>query len=187
MRLQVCDYCDSKNPYHVHCETRLHGILACTFHRHLAERDVCAWFRRHGLVRQKDFLNRHPEVTSISINVPRSQGPPTPNGNISEEPWQFLQKMEGQWVIYVLFKEPTGELKNKYVKLTDFDQSGVYDDTIQEWLTTLDDFYKEEEELNTYAVQAGREKETPIIPGIAPVYSNGVVVGQVIMTPDESL
>jgi hypothetical protein len=95
--------------------------------------------------------------------------------------------MEGQWVIYVLFKEPTGELKNKYVKLTDFDQSGVYDDTIQEWLTTLDDFYKEEEELNTYAVQAGREKETPIIPGIAPVYSNGVVVGQVIMTPDESL
>ena len=90
-------------------------------------------------------------------------------------------------MIYVLFKEPTGELKNKYVKLTDFDQSGVYDDTIQEWLTTLDNFYKEEEELNTYAMQGGREKDAPIIPGIAPLYSNGVIVGQVVVNPDEPL
>ena len=132
-------------------------------------------------MRQQDFLKSFPEVANIKINVPRSQGSLTPDGNLSDEPYQFLQKAEGAWMARVLFTEPNGEIKNKYVKLRDFDKSEVPEETIEKWCSTLDDFYREEWEQNASAKNAGKEKIDPYIPGIAQVYSNGVVVGNAFM------
>jgi hypothetical protein len=157
--------------------------MACKLHYHLALRDVRAWFRAEGLVRQEDFLKDFPEVASITINVPRSQGPPTPDGNLSDEPHQFLQKVEGFWMIRVLFIEPNGDIKGKYMKLRDFDKSEVPEETIEEWSMALDDFYREEWDQNACAKNAGKEKIDPYIPGIVQVYSNGVVVGNAFMPP----
>lgn len=177
----MCDYCESPRNYNITCETRLHGLMVCELHHHLALRDVRAWFRAEGLVRQQDFLKSFPEVANIKINVPRSQGSLTPDGNLSDEPYQFLQKAEGAWMARVLFTEPNGEIKNKYVKLRDFDKSEVPEETIEKWCSTLDDFYREEWEQNASAKNAGKEKIDPYIPGIAQVYSNGVVVGNAFM------
>lgn len=134
-------------------------------------------------MRQEDFLKNFPEVASIKINVPRSQGPPTPDGNLSDEPHQFLQKVEGSWMIRVLFIEPNSDIKGKYMKLRDFDKSEIPEETIEKWSMALDDFYKEEWEQNAYAKSAGKEKSDRHVAGIVQVYSNGVVVGNAFIPP----
>lgn len=182
MRVQLCDYCESTCDHHVVCESHLHGILACKFHLHLAQRDVSAWFRNNGLVRQRDFLMAHPNFTRNSIMVPRTDGSLTPGGNLSNEPYQFLHKSEGAWMIRVLFTEPTGEIKSKCIKLQDLDKSGVPQETIEEWFTTLDSFYKEEAEANALAIQLGAEKEEPEIPGVIPASLDGLT-GRVVAPP----
>jgi hypothetical protein len=134
-------------------------------------------------VRQRDFLEIHPALSNISINVPRTDGSITAGGNLSEEPWQFLQKMDELWAIQVLFKEPTGEIKNKYMKLQDIDKSGVPEETIEEWLTTLDTLYKDDWEENKRAQAEGGQKEYIETPGIITVMSNGMV-GRAFVPPE---
>jgi hypothetical protein len=149
--------------------------MACKFHRHLAERDVRAWFRANALVRQRDFLAAYPAIKFMRINVPRTDGSITAGGNLSEEPHQFLQKIDGAWSIRVLFVEPNGEIKGKYIKLQQLNISGATEEMIDEWLVTLDAFYKEEAEENTRAIAEGEEKQEPEIPGIINVVHNGEI------------
>jgi len=156
--------------------------MACKFHLHLAQRDVAAWYRNRGLVKQLDFLMAHPNLKNISITVPRTDGSLTTGGNLSEEPCQFLEKWEGVWMVRVLFKEPSGEIKSKYMKLQDLDKSGVPQETIDEWFLTLDSFYKQEAEDNALAKGLGHEKEATEVPGVIPASSDGFI-GRVVAPP----
>lgn len=174
MTTQSCDYCESTCDHYVRCENRLHGIKACNIHRHLASRDVRAWFRANARVKQQDFLAAHPSIKFIRINVPRTDGSITNGGNLSEEPDQFLEKVEGAWMIRVLFLEPNGEIKAKYIKLQQFNISGVTEEVIQEWLVTLDAFYSEEAADNSRARTEGAEKAEAEFPGIVNIVYNGV-------------
>jgi hypothetical protein len=149
--------------------------MACKFHRHLADRDVHTYLRASGLVNQRHFLEIYPEMRDIRINVPRTDGSITAGGNLSEEPWEFVQKSDGAWMIKVLFKESTGEIKNKLVKLKDFDKSGASEEDIDEWLTTLDGFYRGHEIENMAARENGHEKGYSEPPGIVNAVSNGIM------------
>ena len=85
-------------------------------------------------------------------------------------------------MVRVLFKEPSGEIKSKYMKLQDLDKSGVPQETIDEWFLTLDSFYKQEAEDNALAKGLGHEKEATEVPGVIPASSDGFI-GRVVAPP----
>lgn len=174
MRLQKCDYCSKKSEHHVWALDRLHGMLSCEEHWATAKRDANAWLRQNRHVRMKDFLAVHPEMKTMTFNVPRSNGSITPGGNLSDEPWQFFVMTEEEWRFRVLFTEPSGEIMNKYMRMTDLDKSGVPLETINLWLNTLSDFYKEDYTAQVEARNNGIEKPKEELPNIHYAIMNGI-------------
>jgi hypothetical protein len=174
MRLQQCDYCSKKCDHHVWALDRLHGILACEEHWATAKRDANAWLRENKHVRMKDFLAVYPEMKTMTFNVPRSNGSITAGGNLSEEPWQFFAMVDEEWRFRVLFTEPSGEIMNKYMRMTDLDKSGVPPETIKLWVTALSDFYNDDFIAQMAARDKGTEKKKEEHPNIHHTIVNGV-------------
>jgi len=167
LRNQVCDYCDKMSERCIITFNRLHGIQACGEHLPLGKRDVNAYFREEGLVRQKDFLEMYPRLSEMELKVPRTDGSLTPGGNLSEESFQVLSKDEGDWRIRVLFRDPvTKEILNKMMKVRDLDKSGVSEEEIAAWTKSLNEFYMEDYALHKAVVECGEkvgEVDAPII------------------------
>ena len=174
MRTQTCDYCNKQSERWINTYDRLHGIKSCGEHTALGERDVNAWLRDEEMVRQKDFLAVHPQLSDMKINVPRTDGSLTPDGNLSVEPFQILHKDDSGWRIRVLFTDPvTGEIMNKAMKLSDMDKSGITDAEIAAWVSTLDNFYKAEHEAHKAAVLQGEQASEQEPSFIGRGYVNG--------------
>lgn len=158
MRTKTCDYCDAQSQHWVTSFDRLHGIKCCGEHSRLGHRDVNAYLRIEGLVRQKEFLAIHPRLSDMKLNVPRTDGSITPDGNLSVESFQFLQKDDRGWCVRVLFRDPAkGEIMNKLIKMSDLVNSGISEEEIAAWTKTLDEFYKEDYEAHEAAVAAGEK------------------------------
>jgi hypothetical protein len=171
MRNQLCDYCDKVSERCVTTYDRLHGIKCCEEHIPLGKRDVNAYLREEGLVRQKDFLEMYPRLTEMKLNVPRTDGSITPDGNLSQEPFQVLTKDEGDWRIRVLFKDPTTkEILNKMMKVRDLDKSGVSEEEIARWIKSLDEFYIHDYTVHKAAVEFGEKVTELDAPMIGKVY-----------------
>ena len=174
MRTQTCDYCGEKSVRWINTYDRLHGIKCCEQHAALGERDVNAWLRDQEIVRQRDFLAIHPLLTDMKINVPRTDGSLTPEGNLSVEHFQILHKDDSGWRIRVLFTDPrSGEILNKAMKVTDLEKSGVPAEEIATWIKTLDNFYKEDYEAHNAARAAGEQAPDRESPFIGSAYVNG--------------
>ena len=167
LRNQLCDYCDKVSERCVITYDRLHGIKCCGDHMPLGKRDVNAYLREEGLVRQKDFLEMYPLLTDMKLNIPRTNGSITPGGNLSEESFEVLTKDEGDWRIRVLFRDPVSkEILNKMMKLRDLDKSGVSEEEIATWIKSLDEFYIHDYTVHKAAVEFGEkvsELDAPMI------------------------
>jgi len=174
MRLQQCDYCAKKSEHHVWALDRLHGLLACEEHWATAKRDANAWLRQNRQVRMGDFLDVHPEMKTMTFNVPRSNGSLTPGGNLSEEPWQFFSMVEEEWRFRVLFTDPSTGIMHKHMRMADLDKSGVAPETINLWLNALSDFYRDDFIAQMAAREKGTEKTKEEHPKIHHTIVNGV-------------
>jgi hypothetical protein len=171
MRDTLCDYCSKQFTESLCTSYHLHGIRCCEQHIPLGHRDIKAWLRMEKIVRMNDFLEVHPTLDEMKLNVPRTDGTITEGGNISKESFQFLQEIGGEWRLKVLFTCPKdGQIKNKWIPLVDLEKSGILAEELATWRTTLDGFYKEELEAHVAAMAVGIAKVERELPFIVPMF-----------------
>lgn len=170
-RAQVCNYCGAPSVSDVVTTRRLHGIRCCAEHRSLANRDVRAWLREQNLVHQMEFLEIHPKLRDMKLNIPRTDGSITPGGNLSGESFQFFQKGDDGWRVAVLFIDPAeGEIMTRGLRLANLDKSGISEEEIRTWTKTLDEFYAKEYEEHLAARDSGEQAPDREDPTVKPAF-----------------
>ena len=174
LRMQVCEYCGKSLVRHVTTYDRLHGIMACAEHVALAERDVRAWMCQEKIVRQRDFLEIHPKLGKLVINVPRTDGSMSPGGNISQEPWEYIPNYDGEWHVRVLFTDPVkNAILNKTIQIRSLADSGISNEELNLWINTLDSIYAPDLAARQIAMENGSRQGDREASVIKTAYVNG--------------